>query len=931
MSELATGTTTEPVGRQDEIRVLAGLLDDVAGDRASIVVVRGEAGQGKTALLDWTADAARARGLAVLRATGIEFERGLTFSGLTAVLRPLLPRLDELTPVQAQALRGALGLAPADAPALTVYAATLSLLSLGADTAPILVVVDDAHWIDPSSLEALVFAAYRSDADAVGFVFARRPGHACALDQARFAALDLGGLDVDAAVALLGDEGVAPAVAARCWRLTHGNPLALIEGARGLSPAQRRGEAPLPAVLPVDDRLLAEYRSGLVALSPGTVRALGVAALASDDDLGIIAAALTDLGGAPADLEAAEQAGMVTVSQGRVGWRHPLLRCAAHDHLAVGERRAAHRVLAAATSAAGLADRAVWHLAESVAGPDDDVADHLAATAAGAYRRGALAAAAEAYEQAARLSTSTAARDRHLLDAADVRWAGGDFERAAFLLRPAIERTDDPVSRADMAIILGQTETWLSGALRSAQGLDDQARAVADLAPRLSAVLWLHATVSRLMTLDMDGALASADAAAASAERAGDGTALFGAYAVRALATFFAGGGPGAEQAIEPIGQMSLANLDDKDDQGVAAIVSLCAFAQLTRGEAGAAVDMLTQVIDRSNASGMLARSLLARLVRVEAQWRRGRWAESLAELSHVLSLQEATSQIQMRMSAAALISRIEAGLGLDDRCRRHAAEAIAAAAPLGINQLTAWARSGLGLLDLGAGRFAEAAGHFDEVTALAGHVREPGVLWWHADAIEAYHGCGRAADARDALARLEAMAAATGRGWAEAAAARSAAVVGATADPDGHLAAALDGFRALRAPFEEARTLLARAEHRVRDGRGREGAGDAATARTIFDRLGARAWSDRASAVRGEAGSAGTSLASRLSPAELRVALAVGRGASNRSAAEALFISAKTVDYHLQHIYRKLGLRSRTQLAALVAADQASLADPAG
>jgi hypothetical protein len=233
-----------PLGRQAELGVLTRVLDDIATDRASVVVVQGEAGQGKTALLDWAAGAARGRGFEVLRVTGIEFERGLAFSGLTAVLRPLLHRLDDLTDVQAQALRGALGLERSEAPVLTVYAATLSLLSLGADASPVLVVVDDAHWIDPSSLEALVFAAHRCDADRVGFAFAQRSGVHCALDQTRFARIDLGGLDRDAAVALLSDAGVVALVAVRCWNLTNGNPLALIEGARGLSPAQRRGEAP---------------------------------------------------------------------------------------------------------------------------------------------------------------------------------------------------------------------------------------------------------------------------------------------------------------------------------------------------------------------------------------------------------------------------------------------------------------------------------------------------------------------------------------------------------------------------------------------------------------------------------------------------------------------------------------------------------------
>lgn len=922
MPELRTRDAEAPLGRAAELAALTTVLDGVAANRSAAVVVHGDAGQGKTALLEWVAGAARNRAFAVVQATGIEFERGLAFSGLTAVLRPLLHRIDDLTDLQAQALRGALGLAPDDAPVLTVYAATLSLLSLGADASPVLVVVDDAHWVDPSSLEALIFAAHRCDAEGVGFAFAQRTRHPSPLDQARFPRLPLHGLGREAAVELLRGEGVTADVAAACWGLTNGNPLALIEGARGLTPAQRRGQAPLPAVLPVDDRLLDDYRHGLAGLPPTSRRALGVAALASDDDLGIITSALTDLGGRVDDLEPAEQAGFIVLAGGRARWRHPLLRCAAHDEMTAVQRRTVHRALAGATADAGQHDRASWHLAESVTGPDDEVAGRLAATASTAYRRGALAAAAEAYEQAARLASSPEDRHRHLLDAADVRWAAGDFEQAGYLLGPAIDGTDDPLRRAQMALILGQTETWVVGPHRSVARLESHARAVDERDPALSAVLRLHAAVSRLMTLDLDGARTTAGDAATAAERSGDMTALAGAYAMRALTSFFAGGGPGSEAAIEPIGQLALAALDDKDDQGATAIVSLCAYAEVTRGRAAAAVEMLTEVIDRSDASGMLARSVLARMVRADAQWRLGRWAESLAEMTHLLSLQEATSRRQLRLCATAVVSRIEAGLGLDEDCRRHARETIELASSLGIDQLTAWAFSALGLLDLAWGRHADAAGSFDRVAALIGHVAEPGLLWWHADAIEAYHACGRGADARELLDRLDAMATATRRGWAQAAADRCAALLD-DGDPDERLTRARDGFREVGAPFDEARTLLARGEHRLRDGRRPEGALDVATARTIFDRLGARRWSDRASALRSEASATASSLSSRLTKSELRVALAVAGGASNRAAADNLFISAKTVDYHLQSIYRKLGLRSRTQLAALVAADR--------
>ena len=948
MPDHGGNSRSAPLGRDAELRVLRRLLDDAGAGHASALVLGGEAGQGKTSLVEWVTAAALERGFNVLAATGVEFESELAFSGLTALLRPLLDHIEELTDLQAQALQGALGLAPSDGPALTVYGATLSLLSQAALVDPVVVVVDDAQWIDRASLEALVFAAHRCDADRVGFVFAHRTGTQCLLDQTRFTRLELPGLSEGAATELVGRLGVVPVVAQRCWRLTHGNPLALIEGIRGLSPAQRAGEAPLPTVLPVDDRLLDDFRMKLAVLGPASLRALGVAALASEGDLDIIGSALADLGGTLDDLAPAETHQVVTMGQGRVEWRHPLLRCAAHQVLDAVERRDIHQALARATAAAGQDDRAVWHLSQSVAGPDADVAERLADAAAVAYRRGAVVAAAEAYEQAARLAPAGRYRDSYVLGAADVRWAMGDFERATAMLRPAIERADDPVTRGRMAVILGQADTWLSGAPAAIELFETHARATQDTAPELSAVLMLHATMARLMTLDMVGSLEAAGRAASTAEQATEPHVLFGAYAVRALAGFFAGGGPASEVAIEPIGQVAAANLDDKDDQGVATIVQLCAYAYMACGDVDRALDLMSMVIEHSDASGMLGRSVVARMVRAEALWRRGRWAESLAQLSHLRSLLQSTNNHPVsRAFTSAVLTRLEAGLGHDEACRRYAAETLEASMPLGIHHLTAWAHSGLGLLDLGAGRHSDAAAHFDQVAALAAQIGEPGFLWWHGDAIEAYLGCGRIADAQDLLDRLNGIVATTQRPWARAVEERCAALLALTVDsgvggsprearppedaeeaplgdPCDRLARAQDGFAELDAPFEEARTLLASGERRIAAGDRRGGATDVARARTIFDRLGARAWSERASHLRGEASRRWASLDARLTPAELRVAMVVGHGASNRDAAEQLFISVKTVDYHLQAIYRKLGLRSRAQLVAIVAGERA-------
>jgi DNA-binding NarL/FixJ family response regulator len=254
-------------------------------------------------------------------------------------------------------------------------------------------------------------------------------------------------------------------------------------------------------------------------------------------------------------------------------------------------------------------------------------------------------------------------------------------------------------------------------------------------------------------------------------------------------------------------------------------------------------------------------------------------------------------------------MARLEAALGRADDCRAHVAQVLDQSPR--IELFDAVALSALGLLDLGLGlgRAAEAAAAFDRVAALADRAGEPGWLWWQGDAVEAYLAAGRRDDAVRVLARLDAQSS-TGQ-WARITSARAHALLASDTDDPG-LSAAIDQFRALGTPFEEARTLLQRGRPR-----------DIAAARSIFDRLGARPWSDRASALAGQAATTDQSLTAHLTPTELRVALAVARGASNRETADQLFVSLKTVEYHLQNIYRKLHLRSRTQLATLVLSNE--------
>lgn len=909
-----------PMGRAGELAALAGLLDAVASATSRVMVLTGEAGLGKSALVDWTIREARDRGFTVLRATGIEFERGLAFSGLSAVVRPLLDRLDDLDPSQARALRGALGLVDAEGRLLTVHGALLALVSAAAEHTPVLVAVDDAQWIDQSSLESLVFAAHRCDADRVGFLFAQRSGLPCLLDRTDFDRLALSGLPREAAVELLAAGSVDEAVAARCWKRTRGNPLALIEAARNLTPDQRTGRTALPAVLPIGDRLVDSFGTQLSQLPAPTLTALGAAALESDDDLTLVAAALARVDGTLEDLGPAESAGVVELGEGRVRWRHPLVRAAVLHLLDVSSQRNLHRALAGAATEAGRHERALWHLSESVFGPDDGVAAQMARLGEAAMRRGALPAAAKAFEQAARLTTDTEAYWDRLIWTAYNQYTAGNHAQARDTLQPIIETVEDPVAKARMAVILGQAEVWLSGPTTATPRFEFHAKAVRKLDPSLASVLLLCGAAARLLALDLETAMAAALEAGRAAEESDNGPLKLAADACYAVLDLFTGSREDVAARLAPVAELAIdiygppgAMLDS-----VESIIQLCAYADLVCDKPLAAIELLRKLIHFGDAAGLAGRSIFSRLLLVEALWRIGWWAESLAEMSQLTSLQQAVGQGHMVPLAYAEQARLEAGLGQEEDCLAHAEIALEASERLQIAPIAVYAVTAKGLLHLGAGRYAEAAAEFDLVAA-ASDVVEPGWLWWQADYIEALAVAGRAADAVRAHEALQTQADEAGRVWPTAAAHRTGAMLGLGAPAEERFAAAIEGFRSITAVFEEARTLLARGEHRLREGDEAAGARDLAAARSAFDRLGARSWSERASKARGEATSRTRSLASRLTEAELRVALAVGHGLSNRQAAEQLFVSVKTVDFHLQGIYRKLGVRNRTQLAAIV------------
>src|SRR5689334_21639969 len=389
----------------------------------------------------------------VLTGAGVEAESELPFAGMHQLLWPVLDRIGELPDVQAAAVRGAFGLsADAVADRFLVSVAVLGLLTAAADAEPLLCVVDDAHWLDAASADTLVFAARRLHADPVALVIAAREGDARRFDAPGLPDLALVGLDPAAAAALLdGATPLSAGVRDDLVRATGGNPLALLELPAALTEDELAGRDPLRVDLPLAERIEGAFLARVAPLPDEAKRALLIAAAVDAGDVGTVLRAAETLGIAPAALDTAERAGLISTAGAKIGFRHPLVRSAVYRAAPLGERRAAHEALAAALGDDVNADRAAWHRALVATPPDDATADALAATADRAQRRGGYAAAARALERAAELHAEPERRTDDLLDAAMAAAMAGRHAHAERLLDRAEPMVRDPRRRARAA------------------------------------------------------------------------------------------------------------------------------------------------------------------------------------------------------------------------------------------------------------------------------------------------------------------------------------------------------------------------------------------------------------------------------------------------------------------------------------------------
>ena len=890
------------------------------------LVIRGEAGIGKTTIWRAALELAAGDGLVVLGASPSEAEAKLAFAGIADLLEPQLDHvLPVLDPPQGRALRAALLLdddGPGDAlDQRRVAAAFLSALRAIAESGPVVVAVDDVQWLDPPTAQILAFALRRLRTEPVAFVMAERATAESSLPldlgrapaELRVERLGLEALGFDAVRALVHDRvGVALArpVLRRLHELSAGNPFAAIEIAEALV---RRG-SPDPGeefVVPPTLHELAGER--LSALPPRTRALLPVLAALPEPTLPRLRAALGGDAEVWTGIDGALRAGVVLRDGEQLRFAHPLLASAAYSELSPGERERLHRRLA---ESADDPEERGRHLALVASRPDESIAAGIELAAEVAFRRGASDAAAGLYARAGALTPKhdrESARRRLIREARCVLH-GGDPHGAKRLLEAAAADSEPGNARAELLTELSRVYQygldWRSAVECSRRALED-----AERGSPLRAQLEFDLACALFLLDEPRESLAHARAAAGLAEALGDRTLLAEALGIEARERALLG-----DRGYEAVARRAL-ELETPDMPALERPGDTIATVREWCDDFDAALVELWTTYERAHDLGEETHQIwtLPRISRILSL--RGALADALEHAQH--GYERALDAGQLANQAVALGSRAlaETYLGRVGAARRTIAEAlrlVAASGSPSAHGVAAWA---LGLLELSLGRSEAAHDALGPLVAVARAtgIGEPGAMRFVPDEVEALVGLGEADAAADLLAWYEGAARSAGRRSALALAARCHGLLAAHAGDPARaaelLGRALTLHEGVPLPFERARTLLAlgSAQRRARERRAARTSLEEAAAE--FERLQAQLWAERARDELARIGGRAPA-GDRLTPNETRVAELVAEGFTNREVAARLFLSPKTVEFHLRNVFRKVGVRSRTELS---------------
>jgi DNA-binding CsgD family transcriptional regulator len=904
------------IGRSDECARLDDLLAGATAGHSEVLVLRAAAGTGKTALLDYAAE--RAAGSRVVRAVGEESEMELPFAGLHQLCGPLLDHLERLPAPQRDALGTAFGLTSGSRPErFLISLAVLSLLSEAAEDRPLVCLVDDAQWLDRSSAQVLAFVARRLQAESVVLVFAMR--EPLELDElARLPDLRLRGLSDAHSRELLASVIGAPRderVLGRILAEAHGNPLALLELPRNGLPGEMAHGFGLPAELPVQGRIEASFRRRAQQLPADTQRLLLVAAAEPTGDPALLWRSAAQLGIAIDAMAPAEADAMVELGA-RVAFRHPLLRSAIYRAAPAEDRRTAHRALAAATDAELDPDRRAWHLAQAALGPDDDVADELARSAGRAQARGGVAAAAVFLQRAAALTLDPGARARRALEAAAAKQLAGAPEQALTLLSAAADGPLDELDRAMLQRLHGQIALDLRRGEDAVPLLLDAAGRLDALDPGLARETYIEALRAASVAARLGGDMRGAAQAARNAPPP-----------------------PGAPRAIDLLLDGLAVRFTDGYAASAAALKLALAAVRDEGGRAGqsprwpwiarrVAPDLFaddtwhalaTRHVQIARDTGALVVLPLALNLLSLARCFEGELAAAAALLEEADGIADATGTPPIVFGRVLL-----AGCRGDETAASaliEASEAAAIARSEGV--VLTFGEHARALLYNGLGQHAAAL-----EPARSASERDELMLsvWALPELVEAAARCGRLDLATGAVQRLAERTRAAGTDLALGIEARARALVcERTLAQELHVEA-VDRLGRCRFALDLARAHLLYGEWLRREQRRIDAREQLRTAHEMFASMGAEAFAQRArrellatgETVRPHARDTGVQLTAQ----EAQIAQLARDGLSNPEIGARLFISPRTVQYHLHKVFAKLDISSRNELHRALPSD---------
>jgi DNA-binding CsgD family transcriptional regulator len=898
------------LGRQREREVLGGLLNAARSGDGAALVVHGEPGVGKTALLDWTVE--EGRQLRVLRTVGVEGEMGLPFAALQQLCSPILDQAEGLPDPQRDALSVAFGLSDGQAPnPFLVGLAALGLLAEVSEKRPLLCVADDAQWLDRESARALTFVARRLLAEKIAFVFATRElGDALAgLPELRAEPLGPG----DARTLL---ESVLPAplderVLDRIVVETRGNPLALLELPRGLTPTELAGGFGLPVTVPLSASIEESFTRRLDRLPDDARRLLLVAAADPVGDTALVWRAARQLGLTESDVEAVEAEDLLELGA-RVVFRHPLVRSAVYRAAELKERRAVHRALAEATDPEIDPDHRAWHRAQAASTPDEDVAAELERSAGRAQARGGLAAVAAFLERAAELTPEPTHRAQRLLAAAGAKRDAGALEAALGLLAGVDAEALDELGRAHVDLLRGQIALEQRHGGEAGRLFLSAASRFEPLDPGLARKTYLEA-LGAAMANDVEVA-GGAPAVAAAARAAPAGTAaprtvdvLLDAFAIR-MTDGYAAAAPTLARALELLLAMDFSN----EDVGRRLSLSTGIYSNIVVVELwdDEALHLLaTRQVQDARDAGALAHLQFALSFLAGSHMLAGELTAATLIIDEARLIAEATGNPAL-VNAPMILA---AWRGHEARAS-ELIEATSEEATARRWTSNSYARS---VLYNGLGRH-------DAARDAAWEAFQPDPIGWGSvlvpELAEAASRTGDRALLEFALEWLSERTGVISSRWATGIEARVRALASEGEAAESLYRESIANLSGTRVRRELARTHLLFGEWLRRERRRIDAREHLRTALEAFTGMGSEAFASRAErellATGERARKRTVDTRDDLTPQEEQVARLAAQGTTNREIAAQLFITQSTVEYHLRKVFRKLDVKSRTQLA---------------